>query len=117
MFTHQLLKFCYDLKNKNLPAYFINMFSLLQLITYHHNIRQLKNYSLPLVKHVFARKVLSKATLHKLRPFDNAERSDDHNFLMAFILLIIYNMSFRQLIISQKYSKQSCSVLPEYMAT
>ena len=31
------------------------MFSLLQPITYHHNIRQ-RRYSLPLVKHVFAGK-------------------------------------------------------------
>ena len=60
MFTHQLLNFCYDLINKNLPAYFNNMYSLLQTITYHHNhnIRQRKKHSLPLVKHVFARKCM-----------------------------------------------------------
>ena len=58
LFTHQLLNFCYDLINKNLPAYFNNMSSLLQPITYHHNIRQRKKYSLPLVKHVFARKCM-----------------------------------------------------------
>ena len=58
MFTHQLLNFCYDLINKNLPAYFNNMSSLLQTITYHHNIRQRKKYSLPLAKHVFARKCM-----------------------------------------------------------
>ena len=58
MFTHQVLNFCYDLINKNLPAYFNNMSSLLQTITYHHNIRQRKKLSLPLVKHVFARKCM-----------------------------------------------------------
>ena len=58
MFTHQLLNFCYDLINKNLPAYFNNMSSLLQTITYHHNITERKKYSLPLVKHVFARKCM-----------------------------------------------------------
>ena len=35
MFTHQVLNFCYDLINKNLPAYFYNLSSLLQTITYH----------------------------------------------------------------------------------
>ena len=34
------------------------MSSLLQTITYHHNITQRKKYSLPLVKHVFARKCM-----------------------------------------------------------
>ena len=48
MFTHQVLNFRYDLINKNLPAYCNNMSSLLQTITYHHNIKQRKKYSLPL---------------------------------------------------------------------
>ena len=43
MFTYQLLNFCYGLLNKNLPAYFNSMYSPLQPITYHHNIRQQKN--------------------------------------------------------------------------
>ena len=58
MFTHQVLNFCYNIINKNLPAYFNNMSSLLQTITYHHNIRQRKKYSLPIVKHVFSRKCM-----------------------------------------------------------
>ena len=58
LFTHQLLNYCYDLINKNLPSYFRNMCSSLQPITYQHNIRQRKKYSLPLVKHVFARKCM-----------------------------------------------------------
>ena len=58
MFTHQLLIFCYNLINKNLPAYLNNISSLLQTTTYHHNIRQWKKYSLPLVKHVFARECM-----------------------------------------------------------
>ena len=53
-----MFNFCYDLMNKNLPAYFNNMSSLLQTITDHHNIRQRKKYSLPLVKHVFSRKCM-----------------------------------------------------------
>ena len=40
MFTLQLLNIFYDLKNKNLAAYSINMSSLLQRVTYHDNIRQ-----------------------------------------------------------------------------
>ena len=40
MFKLQLLTFCFDLINNNLPAYFINMSSLLQPVIYHHNIRQ-----------------------------------------------------------------------------
>ena len=48
-----LLTFCYDLINDNLPpAYFINMSSLLQPATYHHNIRQKIIYSTTRVKHV-----------------------------------------------------------------
>ena len=58
MFTNLILNFCYDSINKNLPAYFNNMSSLLQIITYHHNIRHRKKYLLPLVKHVFARKCM-----------------------------------------------------------
>ena len=42
MFKLQLLPFCFDLINNNLPAYFINMSSLLQPVIYHHNIRQKK---------------------------------------------------------------------------
>ena len=33
MFQLQLLMFCFDLINNNLPAYFINMSSLLQLVS------------------------------------------------------------------------------------
>ena len=40
IFRLQLLTFCFDLINNNLPAYFINMSSLLQPVIYHHNIRQ-----------------------------------------------------------------------------
>ena len=40
IFRLQLLTFCFDLINNNLPAYFINMSSLLQSVIYHHNIRQ-----------------------------------------------------------------------------
>ena len=58
MFKLQLLTFCFDLINNNLPAYFINMSSLLQPIIYHHNIRQKRNYSLARVKHVFAQKCM-----------------------------------------------------------
>ena len=45
MFRLQLLTFCFDLINNNLPEYFINMSSLLQPVIYHHNIRQKRNYS------------------------------------------------------------------------
>ena len=55
MFKLQLLTFCFDLINNNLPAYFINMSSLIQLVIYHHNIRQKRNYSVARVKHVFAK--------------------------------------------------------------
>ena len=50
--------FCFDLINNNLPAYFINMSSLLQPVIYHHNIRQKRNYSVARVKHVFAQKCM-----------------------------------------------------------
>ena len=56
MFKLQMLTFCFDLINNNLPAYFINMSSLLQQVIYHHNIRQKRNYSAAWVKHVFAQK-------------------------------------------------------------
>ena len=58
MFKLQLLTFCFDLKNNNLPAYFINMSSLLQPVIYYHNIRQKRNYSVSRVKHVFAKKCM-----------------------------------------------------------
>ena len=58
MFKLQLLKFCFDLINNNLPAYLINMSSLLQAVIYHHNIRQKRNYSVARVKHVFAQKCM-----------------------------------------------------------
>ena len=56
LFKLQLLTFCFDLINNNLPAYFINMSSLLQPVIYHHNIRQKRSYSIARVKHVFAKK-------------------------------------------------------------
>ena len=49
MFKLQLLTFCFDLINNNLPAYFINMSSLLQPVIYHHTIKQKRNYSFALV--------------------------------------------------------------------
>ena len=58
LFKLQLLTFCFDLINNNLPAYFINMSSLLQPVIYHHNIRQKRNYSIARVKHVFAKKCM-----------------------------------------------------------
>ena len=58
MFKLQLLTFCFDLINNNLPAYFINISSLLQPVIYHHNIRQKRNYSVAGVKHVFAQKCM-----------------------------------------------------------
>ena len=58
MFKLQLLMFCFDLINNNLPAYFINMASLLQPVIYHHNIRQKRNYSVARVKHVFSQKCM-----------------------------------------------------------
>ena len=58
MFKLQLLTFCFDLINNNLPAYSINMSSLLQPVIYHHNIRQKINYSVARVKHVFAQKCM-----------------------------------------------------------
>ena len=58
MFKLQLFTFCFDLINKNLPAYFINKSSLLQPVIYHHNIRQKINYSVARVKHVFAQKCM-----------------------------------------------------------
>ena len=58
MFKLQLLTFCFDLINNNLPAYFINIPSLLQPVIYHHNIRQKRNYSVARVKHVFAQKCM-----------------------------------------------------------
>ena len=58
VFKLQLLLFCFDLINNNLPAYFINMSSLLQPVIYHHNIRQKRNYSVARVKHVFAQKCM-----------------------------------------------------------
>ena len=59
MFKLQLLTFCFDLIHNNLPAYFINMSSLLQPVIYHHNnIRQKKNYSVARIKHVFAQKCM-----------------------------------------------------------
>ena len=42
LFMLQLLTFCFDLINNNLPAYFINMSSLLQPVINHHSIRQKK---------------------------------------------------------------------------
>ena len=54
----QLLTFCFDLINNNLPAYFINMSSLLQPVIYHHNIRQKRNYSVARVNYVFAQKCM-----------------------------------------------------------
>ena len=36
------------------------------------------------------KEVLCEATLHKLRPLDNAERSDDHNFLICVLQTINY---------------------------
>ena len=57
MLKLQLLTFCFDVINNNLPAYFINMSSLLQPVIYHHNIRQKRNYSVSQVKHVFAQNV------------------------------------------------------------
>ena len=56
LFKLQLLTFCFDLINNNLPAYFINMSSLLQPVIYHHNIKQKRNYSVAGLKHVFAQK-------------------------------------------------------------
>ena len=58
MFNLQLLTFCFDLINNNLPAYFINMSSRLQPVIYHHNIRQKRNYSVARVKHVLAQKCM-----------------------------------------------------------
>ena len=58
MLKLQLLTFCFGLINNNLPAYFINMSSLLQPVIYHHNIRQKRNYSVARVKHVFAQKCM-----------------------------------------------------------
>ena len=58
LFKLQLLTFCFDLIYNNLPAYFINMSSLLQPVIYHHNIRQKRNYSIARVKHVFAKKCM-----------------------------------------------------------
>ena len=58
VFKLQLLTFCFDLINNNLPAYFINMSSLLQPVIYHHNIRPKRNYSVARVKHVFAQKCM-----------------------------------------------------------
>ena len=58
MFKLQMLTFCFDLINNNLPAYFINMSSLLQPVIYHHNIRQKRNYSVARVKHVFGQKCM-----------------------------------------------------------
>ena len=58
MFKLQLLTFCFDLINNNLPAYFINMSSHSQPVIYHHNIRQKRNYSVAQVKHVFAQKCM-----------------------------------------------------------
>ena len=58
MLKLQLLTFCFDLINNNLPAYFINMSSLLQPVIYHHNIRQKRNYSVARVKRVFAQKCM-----------------------------------------------------------
>ena len=46
MFKLQLLTFYFDLINNNLPAYSINMSSLLQPVIYHHNIRQKKTTQL-----------------------------------------------------------------------
>ena len=57
MFKPQLLTCCFDLINNNLPAYFINMSSLLQPVIYHHNFRQKRNYSVALVKHVLLKNV------------------------------------------------------------
>ena len=58
IFKFQLLTFCYDLINKNLPAYFINMSFHLQPKSYHHNIKQKQNYSTARVKHAFAQKCM-----------------------------------------------------------
>ena len=57
-FKLQLLTFCFDLINYNLPVYFMNMSSLLLLVIYYHNIRQKRNYSVARVKHVFAQKCM-----------------------------------------------------------
>ena len=57
MFKLQLLTFRFDLINNNLPAYFINMSSLLQPLIFHHNIRQKRNYSVARVKHVICSKM------------------------------------------------------------
>ena len=66
MFNLQLVKFCFDLINNNLPAYFINMSSLLQPVIYHHNIRQKRHYSIARVKHVFAKKCMHFCISHIL---------------------------------------------------
>ena len=58
MFKLQLLTFCFDLINNNLPAYFINISSLLQPVIYHYNIRHKRNYSIARGKHVFAEKCM-----------------------------------------------------------
>ena len=58
LFKLQLLTVFFDLISNNLPAYFINMSSLLQPVIYRHNIRQKRNYSIARVKHVFAQKCM-----------------------------------------------------------
>ena len=60
-FKLQLLTFCFDLINKKLPAYFINMSSLLRPVIYYHNSNK-KNYSVTRVKHVFDKKCMRFCT-------------------------------------------------------
>ena len=95
MFTHQVLNFWYDLINKNLPAYFNNMSSLLQTITYLHDIRQRKKYSLPLVKRVFARKCMRFCIPDILKKTSNmiTDKIKTHSRkgLTAYIKLFLIN--------------------------
>ena len=58
LFRLQLLTFCFDLINNNLPAYFFKMSKLLQPGFYHQTIRQKINYSTARVKHVFGQKCM-----------------------------------------------------------
>ena len=72
LFKLQLLTFCFDMINNNLPAHFIKMPSLLQPVIYHHNTRHKKSYSIARVKHILNKSnniITDKINTHRQKWF------------------------------------------------
>ena len=103
MFKLQLFKFWFDLINNNLPAYFINMSSLLQPVIYHHTIRQKLNYSVARVKHVFAQKcmrfcipdILNKSSNLITDKIQTHSRKGFSVYLKCFLAMYVQKLLFR----------------------